>query len=125
DYPKMSKLIFYTNQEWAQSHANKDKIPESKKEIEKIGQENDIKIEWKTASFFEWPFVSINNEQIARYFFTIDGDIFNMIKEKENHSENILREIKTSIYFNEKELKIDRKDIVKDVAVKIEDEQIL
>lgn len=125
DYPKMSKLIFYTNQEWAQSHANKDKIPESKKEIEKIGQENDIKIEWKTASFFESPFVSINNEQIARYFFSIDGDIFNMIKEKENHSENILREIKTSIYFNEKELKIDRKDIVKDVAVKIEDEQIL
>lgn len=112
DYPNITKLIFYTNQEWAQ---NKGQDPQGKIDVEKKAEELSIKLEWRTASFFESPFVSIKNELIARHFFSLDSSIFDLIKDQQIHAENILNEIQTSITFDNQDIEIDRDNILEEL----------
>ena len=68
DYPNITKLIFYANEEWVQN--NKGKAPQGKIDVEKKAKEIKIAIKWNCASFFDSPFVSIKNKLIARHFFS-------------------------------------------------------
>lgn len=95
-YPQISKLLFYTNQEWAQS---KGKIPQGLIEIEKKAKDNNIILDWRTSSYFESEFVSIKNEIIAKHFFSLGKSIFTIIDEMQKHTENILNNIKTCFSF--------------------------
>jgi len=105
DYPELSKLIFYTNQEWGQ---HKGQEPQSKIKIEEKAKDLNIELDWKTASFFESPFVAIENEIISQHFFSLDKSILDLIKEQQIHSESILNEIQTFITFNNQTIEIDR-----------------
>lgn len=120
DYPNISKFVFYTNQEWGQ---NKGKQPQGKTDVEKKANELGIKLVWNVASYFESPFVSVDSEIIAKHFFNTDKSIFDLIKNQQAHSENILNEIQTSITFNNQSIKIDRND---DLAkIRISQEKVL
>lgn len=120
DYPSISKIILYTNQEWGQS---KGQEPRGKIDIEEKAKELNIKLNWRTASFFESPFVAIENKIISQYFFSLVKSIFDLIKEQQIHSENILNEIQTCITFNDQSIEIDRsKDLEK---LKKASEQVL
>lgn len=120
DYPNITKIIFYTNQEWGQS---KGQESQGKIEVEEKAKELIIKLDWRTASFFESPFVSIENKIVAQHFFSLDKSIFDLIREQQTHSENILNEIQTCITFNDQSIEIDRsKDLEK---LKKGSEQIL
>jgi hypothetical protein len=120
DYPNITKFIFYTNQEWGQ---NKGKEPKGKKDIEKKASDLGIELIWNVASYFESPFVSTNNEIIAKHFFSLDKSIFDLIKNQQAHSENILNEIQTAIVFNNQNIKINRSgDLEK---IKISQEKVL
>jgi hypothetical protein len=68
-YPSISKLIFYTNQEWGQ---NEGETPKGLIEIESRAEELNIILVWRVASFFESEFVCIENEIIANHFFLQD-----------------------------------------------------
>ena len=109
DYPNISKIIFYTNQEWGQS---KGKEPQSKKDVEDKAKKLNIELIWRTASFFESPFVVSENEVIAQYFFSLDESIFDLIEEQKRHTEIILTEIQTSITFRDQSIEIDRGKIL-------------
>ncbi len=109
DYPNITKLIFYTNHEWGQ---NKGKAPQGKIDVEKKAKELEIGLEWRTASFFESPFVSIENGIIAQHFFSLDESIFDLIENQQRHTENILNEIQTSIIFKGQGIEIDRNDVL-------------
>jgi len=109
DYPKLTKLIFYTNQEWSQ---NKGKKPQGLVEIEKRAEDLKIELEWKCKSFFEAEVVVVENEIIAKHFFTLDKSIFDLIDEQQKHTKNILNEIQTHINFNGKVIEIERNDII-------------
>ncbi len=108
-YPGISKVIFYTNQEWVQN--NKGKEPEGKKRVDGKASELHIQIEWRTASFFDCSFVSIENEVIARHFFSLDESIFNLLKNQQEHTKNILRDIQTNISFGGRNIEINRSDV--------------
>lgn len=69
-YPSITKLIFYTNQEWGQ---NKGKKPQGLIEVESKAEELNIKLDWRLASFFESEFVSVKNEAISKHFFLQDS----------------------------------------------------
>jgi len=77
-------------------------------EVEQKGRDSDIELEWRVASFFESPLVTIDNEKIAKHFFNPDKSIFDLLEEKQRHTENILLEIQTDIDFQDKKIEIDR-----------------
>jgi hypothetical protein len=54
-HPSISKIIFYTNQNFGQNPREND--PQYKTDIENHAKDKNIKVEWRTASYFESPFV--------------------------------------------------------------------
>lgn len=117
----VNKIIFYTNQEFGQDSKKTD--PQYKTDIESHAKTKGIDIEWRTASYFESLFVSIDSELIAKHFFSSDKSIFTLIEEQQKHSENILIDIHTCIIFNDQSIEIDRsKDLEK---IKTHSEQVL
>lgn len=107
-YPDITKLIFYTNSEFGNGAKGKD--PKAKTESEKTAKDLGIKLEWRPKSYFESPFVSIDNEKIAEHFFTLNKSIFTLIKELNSHTENIFTGIQANIVFNGQTIEINRKD---------------
>jgi hypothetical protein len=83
--------------------------------IEQKAEELNIKLEWRCSSFFESPFVCIENEIIAKHFFTNDKSIFDLTQELQNHTENIFKQIKTYISFKDKKIEIDRSGILNEI----------
>jgi len=110
DYPHLTKIIFYTNKEWGQGKKGNDS--KVKKEVDKEARDSGIEIEWRTAAFFESPFVVIENEIIARHFFAPAESIFDLLEEKRVHSENVLLEIQTVIDFKDTQIEIDRSELL-------------
>lgn len=111
DYSNLSKLLIYTNQEWGQT---KGQTPQGLLEIEQKAKELNITLKWRTASFFESEFVSVENELFAKHFFLLDKSIFDVITEQEKHTDNILNQIHMGITFGNEYFEIDRShDILK------------
>lgn len=123
DYPNLTKIIFYTNQEWGQGKIQTD--PQGKIEVEQKAKEAEIEIAWRTASFFESPFVTINNNSIAQHFFSLEKSIITLLEAKQAHTESVLYEIQTSIDFNTQNLEIDRSAALKNIQGEFNQKQIL
>ncbi|MEW6065163.1 MAG: AVAST type 4 anti-phage nuclease Avs4 [Bacillota bacterium] len=123
DYPNLTKVIFYTNQEWGQGRRQND--PQAKIEVEKKAEDLRVNIEWRTASFFESSFVAINNKTIAQHFFSLDKSIVDFIGEKQKHTESILFEIQTEIDFNNQKIKIGRDEVLQRIRKRLDQKQIL
>ena len=123
DYPDIVKIIFYSNQEWGQGRKGNDS--QSKIEVEEKAKENNIKIEWRTASFFESPFVTIDNKNLAQHFFCLERSIISVLEEKQKHLETLLYQIQNSIEFGGQKIEIDRSDIIKRVQDRLNQNQII
>ncbi len=123
DYSDLTKIIFYTNQEWGQG--KKDNDSEIKREVDQKAKAFGIEIEWRTAGFFESPLVTIENEKIAEHFFAPDKSIFDLLREKQRHTENVLLEIQTDIDFNGKKIEIDRVELLDRLRENLNQKQIL
>jgi len=104
-YPEITRIIFYSNQEWGQ---HKGKNPKGLAEIERKAKDLFLEIDWRTASFFESPFICIDNEIVAKHFFSLNKSIFDSIQELQEHTVNILKEIKTAFIFNYQTFSLDR-----------------
>lgn len=109
-HPDLTKILFYTNQEWGQGKEENDS--KVKRDVEEKAKASGIEIEWRTASFFESPFVVIDNGEMAEHFLSPDRSIFDLLEEKQRHTENVLREIQTSIDFNGNKVEIDRGELL-------------
>ncbi|SUD92003.1 hypothetical protein [Psychrobacter phenylpyruvicus] len=71
NYPKLTHLIIYTNKLWGQGNG-KDGKSKALIEIEDRASELGIEIIWNEHSFFESEFVTVENNDLARHFFTND-----------------------------------------------------
>ncbi|MCY9261662.1 ATP-binding protein [Bacillus haynesii] len=125
DYLDLTKIIFYTNQEWGQSHNSEQNDPQAKIDIEIKAKELELQIEWRTASFFESPFVAIKNELIVQHFFSFEKSIIQLLSEKQTHARSILEDIQTSINFYGKKIEINRKSLLDRIISEIEKEHVL
>lgn len=112
DYPNITKLLFYTNQEWGQK---KGKKPQGLMDIEEKAKEMNITLEWRSASFFESEFVSVKNQNFAKHFFTLEKSIFTLMEEQQKHTENILSQVQTIISFNNQDFEINRSKQIKEL----------
>ncbi len=113
DYSDLTKIIFYSNQDWGQGKGQNN--PEPKIESEEIAKAEGVEIEWRTTSYFESSFVTIENALLAKHFFILDKSIVDLLKEKEIHSTQILSDIHTHINFNNQEITIDRNELLKQI----------
>lgn len=109
DYPDITKLIFYTHQEWGQT---KGKEPKGLRSIKSKAEELGIKLEWKTASYFESEFVVSENEVYSKHFFSLDKSIIDLAVEQKKHTEVILNQIQSCIVFNGQGIEIKRDDLL-------------
>jgi hypothetical protein len=130
DYPNITRIIFYTNEEWGQGKTQDDsKITTNdskpKTDVENLARSLKIDIQWNTASFFESPFVVVNNELIARHFFCLDNSILDIINEKQHHTNTVLSDVGTSIYFNNKIIEIDRNDVIDNIESELTRSKII
>ncbi len=108
-HPELTKLVFYTNRDFGQDKKKTD--PKYKTDIEAHAESKSVSLVWKTASFFESPFVACDNAVIAKHFFDLGKSILDLIEELKQHSNSILHSIRSNIQFGDKELKIDRSQI--------------
>jgi hypothetical protein len=118
DYPELTKLYLYTNQEWTQAFpqlnnpTKKAEKTAAQKEIESKASQLNIELEWRTTSYFESPFVCQNCDDISKFFFLNDNSLLDLINVQERHTQSILKYIKQSIPFKEHEISIERSSVL-------------
>lgn len=118
DYPKLTKLYLYTNQEWTQAFpqlnntTKKAEKTAAQKEIESKASQLNIELEWRTTSYFESLFVCQNCDDISKLFFLNDNSLLDLINDQERHTQSILKYIKQSIQFKEHEISIERSSVL-------------
>jgi hypothetical protein len=109
-HPEVNKIIFYTNQEFGQDAKKTD--PQYKIDLESYAKSKNIDIEWRTASYFESPFVCEQNFSVAEHFFSLKRGILDSITELQASADSILKPIHSEISFGENKIKLDRSAIV-------------
>ncbi|URJ44478.1 hypothetical protein MF628_004204 [Paenibacillus polymyxa] len=112
-YPSIDTLVIYTNSEWAQ---NKGQQPSGLLKVETVAQNCNITIDWRTKSFFESEFVTIESEKTSRFFFSLNESEFDEIKRREAYTRNLLSEIKNVIPFDGEEIHINRAEIIEKIS---------
>ncbi len=109
DYPEINKIIFYTNQEFGQGKKATD--PAYKTRVEVHAKSKGVEIEWRTASYFESPFVCEENFSIAQHYFSQSKGIIDAILALAEHTQLLLRQIRSDISFGKKTIKLDRSGV--------------
>jgi hypothetical protein len=107
---RVNKIIYYTNQEFGQDAKKTD--PPYKTEIENHAKAKGVDIEWRTASYFESPFVCEQNFSIAQHFFSANKGILDSIAEISLYTDSVLKPIRSDISFGSKKIKLDRSGVV-------------
>jgi len=111
-HPKLTQLYFYVNLDFGRSKKPGVKDPKYKIEIEAYAETKGIAIKWRTASFFETPFVCETNAAIAGHFFGLGGSVINFIQGIAHHTDNILTSIHSEITVEGRSIKIDRSSVL-------------
>ena len=107
--PGLTRIVFYLNKDFPASSKPGEKDPKYKIEIENHAKEKGLKVDWRTAGFFETPFVCEENANIATHFFTLnEKSIIDLIQELSRHTTAILADIRSDIRFGDNDIKIDR-----------------
>ena len=110
--PTLTQLWFYLNRDFSESTKKGVKDPAYKTEIEGYAKSIGVDIHWRTAGFFETPFVCEQNAHIANHFFTLgEKSVIDFINELVRHTKAILQPIRSEITFAGKTIKIDRSDL--------------
>lgn len=122
-HPDVTKIIFFTNKDFTQGKKAND--PKYKIDIENHAKAKGITIEWRTACFFESPFVCIENANIAQHFFSLEKSVIDFIGELKHHTETILNPIRSKILFNDFEIKIDRSQTTKNLKGLLKNSSVL
>ncbi len=106
----ITKIIFYTNQEFGQDAKKTD--PKYKTAIESHARTKGVEIEWRTASYFESPFVCEHNFVVAQHFFSLNKGILDSIADLSLYTASVLKPIRSEISFGGKTIKLDRSAVV-------------
>lgn len=112
-HPTINKIIFYTNQEFGQDPQGTD--PAYKIKIENHAKAQDVEIEWRTASYFESPFVCEENFVITQHFFSLRKGVLDSIQALSTHTESVLKLVHSEIVWRDEKIKLDRSIVAEDL----------
>ncbi len=123
-YPKANELKFYTNQDWGQGRGKTTNDPKSKIEVEQKAKEYGITLDWRTnEAYFLSPDVALNQD-IMKHFFT-DESIYDIVYEKQKHTERILDNINTKIKFGYEHIEVNRTKKLEELKKGIFENQVI
>lgn len=111
-HPPLTQLYFYMNVDFGRSTKPRVKDPAYKTEIEEHAKAKGVVITWKTANFFETPFVCETNANIASHFFTLGSSVVDFVQGISRHTAAVLEPIQSAIVVEGKSIKIDRRALV-------------
>lgn len=111
-HPTLTQLYFYVNVDFGMSKKPGVKDPPYKTEIEEHAKAKGVAITWRTANFFETPFVCETNANIASHFFTLDASVVDFVQNISRHTAAVLEPIRSAIVVEGKTIKIDRRALV-------------
>lgn len=117
-YPEMTRLVFYCNRDFGAGNISSDGVqdPVAKTETEDHAARLGIKIDWFLASAFESSFVLLENEAIARHFFSSNlHDAFGLGLRLVDQGKRYFKYIDTSVFIKDDEFKIDRSDLLEQI----------
>lgn len=124
NYTTPCELKFYTNQDWGQGKKKGTSDSQAKIDIEARAKEYNITIDWRTnESYFLSPAVALNQE-LMKHFFT-DSSLYDLIYEKQTHTERILNNIYTKINFNTQIIEIDKTKEIDELKNLLKSNQVL
>lgn len=123
-YPTPCELKFYTNQDWRQGQQENTNDSKPKIEIKNKAEEYGITIDWRTnEAYFLSPDVAFNQD-LMKHFFTNDS-IYDLVYNKQLHTQNILKDIHTHIDFKSQKIEIDRTNEINQIETKLKNYQAL
>lgn len=105
---KLNKIIFYVNCEFSESSKKNKKEPKYKTEIEQHACSKGIEIEWRVPSHLEAQLAKEKNNNLSKYFFSLEENIIDFLESLRQHTEAILTAINSEIKFKNNVIKIDR-----------------
>ena len=124
NYTTPCELKFYTNQDWGQGKKRGTNDSQPKIEIETKAKEYNITIDWRTnETYFLSPDVAFNQE-LMKHFFT-DASIYDLINEKQIHTERILNNIHAKINFLSQIIEIDKTKEINELKNQLKSNQAL
>ena len=121
-YPDITKLLIYSNREWAQKNG---KPPQGKLKIENRAQELGIQLVWRTGGFFATEFVTSECESISEHFFKFDKGVFDSMEDARQHTQGILSEIQTCFSINDRSFDIDTSEYLERLTKEVREVSIL
>ncbi len=109
-YHNINRLIIYTNKELSAS-SKKDKTkPQYQINIEKCGEDEGVRIEWRVKSNFEIMLQSSKLSALRDLYFNPNNGLQNYLESVDNHTEALMNTIESTIRFSEKTIKISRNE---------------
>ncbi len=105
-YPKLSRMIIYTNKELSASTIKDKTKPKYQDEIEQFGSKLGITVEWRLKSNFEIMLASDDLRYVRELYFDPNSELQNFCQDILKHSQTIVENIKSNIEFNKQEIKI-------------------
>lgn len=105
--PSLTKIMFYVNKEFSESTDKEKKEPEYKVEIEKVGKDSGVIVEWRVRSHIEMQLAKQENKYVAEYYFGGDRSVWKYIENIEKDTKNLLCNINSYISCNGNEIRFD------------------
>ena len=101
---KLTKIIFYLNQEFGESKEKNKKDPKYKIEIELAGKQEGVEVEWRVKSHFEVQMISMADTFIAEYYFGNENSVWDFAENMEKHTEYLVNKVKDHICYENTEI---------------------
>lgn len=112
---ELNEIYLYINQELSESTSKGKKKPQYQLDIEKYAKAEGVNIQWRVPSHFELQLSLPENKYIYDIFFNLEPHEADLLDEVYKHNENILKDIKTEIFFGNEKIKIDRSAVVESI----------
>lgn len=111
--PNLDVIYLYTNKDLSESRNIESKKPKYQKEIEDHANKLGVELIWRMTSNIKVQLMKDENKSLRERFFALEPNINSLVQDLQEHSLNILENIKSEIIFNSIKIKFNRDSEIK------------
>ena len=105
-YAGINRFIIYTNKEFSTSSKKSQVKPEYQINIEKCGNDNSIKVEWRVTSNFEIMLLDPKLSAVKEFYFDPHSELQHFAEKIQKRTTSIINSIKSEVIFKDRIIKI-------------------